>query len=164
MGQEIERKFLLRDPGWRAAASHSAHYRQGYLASRPDVVVRVRLADGEARLTIKGASEGISRREYEYPLPPTDAAEMLDHLCERPLIEKQRFFVPYGDHLWEIDVFAGDNAGLVLAEVELEHPDEEFLRPPWLGVEVSEDPRYYNASLVRFPYRDWGERGDGHEG
>ena len=155
MAEEIERKFLLRDERWRDAASHSNRLRQGYLAGGSGVVVRVRLSDGAAVLTIKGATEGIRRLEYEYPVPAADAEEMLEQLCERPLIEKERFFVPWEGHLWEVDVFQGENAGLVLAEIELGHSDEAFARPPWLGPEVSGDPRYYNASLVRRPYREW---------
>ncbi|RFA24676.1 adenylate cyclase [Alkalilimnicola ehrlichii] len=159
MAEEIERKFLLKNDTWRSLARSSARYRQGYLASRREVVVRVRLSDDTAFLTIKGEANGIRRLEYEYPLPIVDAEEMLDLLCERPLIEKERFFVPYGDHLWEVDVFAGDNAGLVLAEVELQDPDEVFVRPPWVGEEVSEDPRFYNANLVKYPFKSWSTDG-----
>ncbi len=159
MGREIERKFLVRNDGWRASATHSTSYRQGYLSDRPDVVVRVRLADGAAVIAVKGAQQGISRLEYEYPIPASDAVEMLDRLCTGPLIEKERFFVPYGEHVWEVDVFGGDNAGLILAEIELSDPDESFERPPWLGEEVSDDARYYNANLAKKPFRHWGDAG-----
>ena len=157
MAEEIERKFLLQDDRWRAAATASSRFSQGYLVSSPQLVVRVRLEDNGAQLTVKGATDGIGRLEYEYPVPPADAREMLGRLCQRPLIEKRRFFVPYGDHLWEIDEFEGDNAGLVVAEIELKAEDEAFQRPPWLGREVTGDARYYNACLGKRPYRDWSE-------
>lgn len=156
MATEIERKFLPKDDSWRAGADAGEEYRQGYLYSDPDLAVRVRLAGDEAWLTIKGGAEGIVRREFEYPIPRADAAEMLAHLCRKPLIEKRRHLLRHGRHTWEIDVFAGDNAGLVVAEIELGAEDESFERPDWLGEEVSADPRYLNSSLSRHPYRHWG--------
>jgi len=155
MATEIERKFLLKDDGWRAAADHGVVMRQGYLLGSERASVRVRIAGARANLNIKSATLGVTRQEYEYPIPLDDAHEMLDTLCQTPLIEKTRYHVRHGEHTWEVDVFAGDNAGLVVAEIELGHVDETFERPPWLGEEVSDDPRYYNVCLVRHPYRDW---------
>lgn len=156
MAREIERKFLVTGEGWREAVERRAHYRQGYLASDKFCSIRVRVSDSEAFLNIKSATLGIQRQEYEYPIPLADAQEILDGLCEGPLIEKTRHYVRHGGHLWEVDVFEGDNAGLVVAEIELEHEDEAFERPPWIGEEVSHDPRYYNVCLVRHPYKTWG--------
>lgn len=156
MGIEIERKFLLRDESWRQLADAGVDYRQGYLCGDASIAVRVRAAGDAAWLTIKGGGTGISRLEFEYPIPVADADAMLAQLCRSPLIEKRRYRVPFEGHVWEIDVFAGANAGLVLAEIELEHPDQPFARPPWLGEEVSDDPRYFNAQLSRHPYSEWG--------
>ena len=155
MASEIERKFLVRDDSWRAAVTAAVSMRQGYLPGQETASVRVRIAGGDARLNIKSATLAVSRLEYEYPLPLADAEEMLERLCAGPLIEKTRHHVPWEGHLWEVDVFSGDNAGLVVAEIELGHPDEPFARPPWLGEEVSHDPRYYNVSLVEHPYKGW---------
>lgn len=159
MATEIERKFLVTSDAWRAQAQDALRMRQGYLPGMETASVRVRVAGERAWLNIKGATLVVSRREYEYPIPLADAEEMLDALCARPLIEKTRHHVRLGPHLWEVDVFEGDNAGLVVAEVELSFPDEPFERPPWLGREVSGEARYYNVSLVRHPYRSWGEAG-----
>lgn len=158
MGVEIERKFLVRSEAWRQEVSDWADFRQGYLHSDPSLAVRVRLGVGEAFLTIKGSSREISRLEFEYAIPISDAEVMLERLCRAPLIEKRRHLLRRGPHLWEIDVFFGDNAGLVLAEIELSGEDEDFERPDWLGEEVSRDPRYYNARLAIHPYSRWGDR------
>jgi adenylate cyclase len=155
MATEIERKFLVRDDSWRAAVERSRPMRQGYLPGLETASVRVRVDGERALLNIKSATLDVTRQEYEYPIPLDDAREMLDTLCERPLIEKTRHFVRHGGHLWEVDVFAGDNAGLVVAEVELDHPEEALDLPPWVGDEVSDDPRYYNVSLVRHPFSEW---------
>lgn len=155
MGIEIERKFLVRDDRWRQRVERSARMRQGYLTSDARCSVRVRLADGEGFLNIKSGTLGIRRSEYEYPVPAAEAEEILDTLCEKPLLEKIRHFVRHGQHLWEIDEFAGDNAGLIVAEIELSHPDEPFARPDWLGEDVSRDIRYYNSQLARRPYKTW---------
>jgi len=155
MGTEIERKFLVTGDGWRAHAERPIRYRQGYLASDPGCSVRVRIGGDEARLNIKSATLGVTRLEFEYPLPLADAELLLERLCRRPLIEKTRHRVLYRGHEWEVDVFAGENEGLVVAEIELEREDEPFARPSWLGEEVSDDPRYYNVSLVTRPYKDW---------
>lgn len=155
MGLEIERKFLIRDESWRQQVERSATMRQGYLTSDARCSVRVRVAGERGFLNIKSGTLGIQRSEFEYPIPAAEAEEMLDTLCEQPLLEKTRHFVRHGQHLWEIDEFAGDNAGLIVAEVELRHPDEPFARPDWLGEDVSQDIRYYNSQLARHPYRTW---------
>lgn len=155
MATEIERKFLVRDDSWREQADGGEDYRQGYLHSDASLAVRVRLGGEEAWLTIKSSGEGLVRREYEYAIPSADAREMLDQLCHKPLIEKRRYLLTHAGHTWEIDVFAGDNQGLVVAEIELGDPGEVFERPAWLGKEVTQDPRYLNSSLSRHPYRLW---------
>jgi adenylate cyclase len=154
MPLEIERKFLVIGDAWRSLGKGML-YRQGYLASEPNRTVRVRIAGEQAFLTIKGASEGISRSEYEYPIPLDHATEMLDRMCDRPLIEKTRHKISYGGWLWEVDEFWGDNEGLIMAEVELPDVQQEVTLPEWIGEEVSHDPRYYNSSLVKNPYRNW---------
>lgn len=154
MASEIERKFLVRNETWRADAHASVHYRQGYLAGGANCSVRVRISENAAHLNIKSATLDIVRTEYEYEIPHADGVEMLA-LCEGLLIEKRRHFVEYGGLTWEIDVFEGDNRGLVVAEIELDRPDAEFALPPWAGEEVSHDPRYYNVYLARHPYTQW---------
>ncbi len=153
MGQEIERKFLVDVARWRPAGAGVA-FRQGYLSSHPDRTVRVRIEGDTGKLTIKGRTAGVSRLELEYPIALADAEQLLA-LCERPLIEKVRHTEQHAGKTWEIDVFGGDNAGLVVAELELGSEDEPFTAPPWATEEVSHDPRYYNASLVKVPYRTW---------
>jgi CYTH domain-containing protein len=153
MGIEIERKFLVEGDAWRVGASPSRIV-QGFLSRDPERIVRVRLRDGEAFLTIKGKGSGLARVEVEVAIPAEEARQLLP-LCLPPLIEKTRHLVTWAGHLWEIDEFYGDNAGLVVAEVELAAEDEIFERPPWLGREVSEDFRYSNAALSERPWRDW---------
>jgi len=153
VGQEIERKFLVDVARWRPAGAGVA-FRQGYLSSHPERTVRVRLEGDAGKLTIKGKTSGVSRLELEYAIPRADAEQLLA-LCERPLIEKVRHTEEHAGKTWEIDVFGGENEGLVVAELELASEDEPFERPPWALEEVSHDPRYYNASLVRAPYRTW---------
>ena len=155
MGTEIERKFLLRNDGWRAGAE-GVPYRQGYLSTAADRNVRVRIVGQTGYLTVKGRTSGISRLEFEYEIPLADARRMLDQLCFKPLIEKTRFKIEHRGLIWEVDEFAGDNAGLVVAEVELESEGQEIELPPWIGREVTDDPRYLNASLVKQPYTTWG--------
>ncbi|WP_448602375.1 CYTH domain-containing protein [Thermoleptolyngbya sp.] len=154
MAQEIERKFLVVGDRWRGLAE-GVTYRQGYLLSGVGRTVRVRIAGTQGFLTIKGATEGLSRREFEYEIPLADAEELLDTLCDRPLIEKTRYTIPYAGLLWEVDEFWGDNDGLIVAEVELSSPDQTVQLPDWIGEEVSHDPRYFNAALVQHPYRQW---------
>jgi adenylate cyclase len=154
MGVEIERKFLVLGNAWRSGAV-GTRFCQGYILSGAGRTVRVRIAGDCAFLTIKGPLQGVSRAEYEYPIPLQDAQELLDTLCDRPWIDKVRYRIAYDNLTWEIDEFSGENAGLVLAEVELTTPNQNIQLPDWVGVEVTGDPRYYNSSLVRYPYRDW---------
>lgn len=155
MATEIERKFLLKNDAWREEADAGVRMRQGYLIGAAKASVRVRISGDKAYLNIKSATLGVQRQEYEYAIPVHDADELLDTLCEQPLIEKTRYHVQHGDHTWEVDVFAGDNQGLIVAEIELSDADEDFERPLWLGEEVSHDTRYYNVCLVKHPYKDW---------
>ncbi|MCC5857369.1 MAG: CYTH domain-containing protein [Ectothiorhodospiraceae bacterium] len=155
MAAEIERKFLVTSDNWRSSVQRSLPMRQGYLAGGQTSSVRIRVSGDRAWLNIKGATLGVRRREYEYSIPVDEAREMLDHLCQGPLIEKVRHEVRVGGHLWEVDEFLGDNAGLIVAEVELDSEDEAFDTPDWAGEEVSHDPRYYNVSLVKRPYSTW---------
>ena len=156
MGIEIEHKFLLANNDWRQHVSHCAVYQQGYLNSDKNSSVRVRVTDDKAWLNIKSATIGTARQEYEYLIPKDDAINMLNTLCHRPLIEKIRHFVPHKQHLWEVDEFSHENAGLIVAEIELSTIGENFSRPSWLGLEVTEDVRYYNNMLSRKPYSTWG--------
>lgn len=155
MGVEIERKFLVKNDLWRAYIESEAHIMQGYLANNDNAVVRVRVKGEDAYLTIKGATSGISRSEYEYRIPVEDAKEMLAELAVFPPIDKVRYGVRYGDRLWELDLFAGGNDGLVMAELELQSEDEAFDVPDWAGEEVSDDPRFYNVSLAQNPFKRW---------
>lgn len=155
MAEEIERKFLLRSDAWRAEVGDSVHIVQGYLARGERSAVRVRVQGELAQINIKHSLDGIHRLEYEYPIPPQDAREILQQVALRPLIEKTRHHVRRGRHLWEIDEFHGENAGLIVAEIELDAADEVFERPSWLGQEVSQDARYYNSNLSRRPYTQW---------
>ena len=155
MAQEIERKFLIVSDAWKQQVSRRDSYRQGYLSGGEKCSIRVRINNDKAFLNIKSATLGIQRIEYEYEIPFDDGMEMLQQFCAGAVIEKTRYFVPVRDHVWEVDVFDGANAGLVVAEIELGAVDEEFVRPEWLGEEVSDDPRYYNVCLVEHPYCDW---------
>lgn len=160
MAEEIERKFLVANDGWRSLTTHPDNtgktYCQGYIATaQPGQSVRVRIAADQGYLTIKGPARGLSRAEFEYAIPLTDAQEMLQTLCLQPLIEKTRYRLPVGDVVWEIDEFSGENVGLIVAEVELKTEAQPFERPDWLGEEVSGIAKYYNASLVAYPYSQW---------
>lgn len=154
MGTEIERKFLVTGQAWKNDQP-GKRVRQGYLSLDKDRTVRVRTVGQHAWLTVKGQATGYSRLEFEYPIPLPDARQMLGDLCHQSIIDKTRYEIRHGQHVWEVDEFHGDNAGLVVAEIELNSEDEVFARPPWLGDEVSDDARYFNAELVRHPYRDW---------
>ena len=154
MSVEIERKFLVRDEGWKRSAQGTL-LRQGYLSSQPDRTMRVRIEGNTATLTIKSRNTGAVRGEWEYPIPLADAQTFLDTLCERPIIEKYRYRIPHAGMVWEVDEFLGENAGLVVAEIELASEDQLFGRPAWLGDEVTLDVRYFNANLLRHPYRKW---------
>jgi len=155
MGVEIERKFLVVGDDWRSVVSSSTRIVQGYLASTPEVTVRVRVRGERAYLTIKGRSSGISRSEYEFDIPVADAEAMLTDLAQGPVIEKTRHLLEVDGHTWELDVFAGANEGLVMAEIELGSADEQFTVPSWAGRDVSDDARYYNVNLARTPYSHW---------
>ncbi len=155
MAVEIERKFLIKNELWRDAVECSTHYCQGYLVGAKKSSVRVRVAGDRAWLNIKGATLGVVRAEYEYEIPVDEANEMLESLCEKPLIEKVRYIVPHAGHVWEVDVFGGENEGLVVAEIELAEEHEAFELPEWAGNEVSGDPRYYNVCLIDHPYSRW---------
>ena len=154
MAIEIERKFLVNPDLWKPE-DEGTLYRQGYLSSEKQRVVRVRVVGSEAFLTVKGISENVTRLEFEYPVPRNDAEIILDRLCERPLIEKARYKQRVGDKMWEIDVFHGENDGLIVAEIELSLENETFEHPPWLGKEVSGDPRYFNSNLLKNPFKNW---------
>ena len=154
MGLEIERKFLVVGEAWRALGTPTL-LRQGYLSLEPERTVRVRIEGSNATLTIKGKNRGATRGEWEYPIPVAEAAELLDTLCQQPLIEKIRHRVRAGTHIWEVDEFLGANAGLVVAEIELASEGEGFDKPAWIGREVTDDKRYFNSNLIRHPYSAW---------
>lgn len=154
MPVEIERKFLVAGDGWRGLAPGS-HYRQGYLSTVAARTVRVRVVGDTGYLTIKGKTVNASRLEYEYRIPVEDAHAMLDGLCEQPLIEKTRYRIEHSGLVWEVDEFAGENAGLLLAEVELNSEDQVISLPDWVGKEVTGEPRYYNANLIANPFSRW---------
>ena len=154
MGKEIERRFLVQGDAWRELAD-GVEFRQGFLSTVKERVVRVRLAGGKGTLTIKGLTRGISKLEFEYEIPTAEARTLLEALCHRPLIEKTRYRIPLQGVVWEVDEFIGDNQGLILAEVELESEDQTFERPTWIGQEISGDPRYFNSNLVQNPFSQW---------
>lgn len=153
MATEIERKFLIIGDEWREGAT-GTELRQGYLARDPDRVVRIRISDKQAWLNIKGATTGISRLEFEYEIPVGEALQLLA-LCVDPPVEKTRYIVHHEGHRWELDEFHGENIGLRVAEIELEDESAAFPLPPWVGTEVSSDPRYYNAALSKNPFTRW---------
>lgn len=155
MGTEIERKFLVVNDRWRERVVSKERLKQGYLANQGKSSIRVRMGRNQAFLNIKQAVIGVQRAEFEYPVPPEDADFMLRELIDGPLIDKTRYKVREGEMLWELDVFYGDNQGLVVAEIELQSPQQKFELPDWAGDEVSDDPRYYNHNLIANPYRQW---------
>lgn len=154
MGKEIERKFLVKGEEWKRGAKGTV-YRQGYLSSAKERVVRVRTIEDKGFLTIKGITKGVSRSEFEYEISAEDAGLMLDGICEKPLIEKKRYKVPVGGLVFEVDEFFGENAGLVVAEVELQDENQTIDLPAWVGDEVSGDPRYFNSNLIKHPFTKW---------
>ena len=154
MAKEIERKFLVAGEDWRALA-RGTRYRQGYLSTVKERTVRVRTIDDKGFLTVKGITVGATRSEYEYEIPAADADEMLDDLCEKPIIEKNRYKIPLGGVTWEVDEFLGVNDGLIVAEVELQSEDQSFPKPDWIGEEVTSDPKYFNANLIARPFSTW---------
>ncbi len=157
MATEIERKFLVRNDTWKKLAQGTV-YRQGYLSTDKEKTVRIRVAGSKGYLTIKGATSGNTRAEFEYEIPVGDAESMLTSLCLKPLIEKHRYLVVHAGLTWEIDEFAGENAGLVIAEVELTTENQNIELPDWVGREVSDDPRYFNANLISNPFKNWHQK------
>lgn len=157
MGTEIERKFLLRDDSWRRDVIQSTRFQQRYLplGEGRSGSGRVRIAGDRAFLTLKTPVKGFSRSEFEYEIPVADAKEILRDLCTGASIEKIRHLVPYKGFVWEIDEFAGDNTGLTVAEIELKSEDSVFPLPPWIGEEVTGDPRYFNSVLAEHPFSTW---------
>lgn len=149
---EIERKFLVQGDAWRSR--DGVYVCQGYISRNQQRTVRIRIAGDTAWLTIKGLTTGASRPEFEYEIPVNDARQLFD-LCEKPVIEKYRHTISFNGDTWEVDEFLGDNAGLIVAEIELDAEDQPFTRPPWLGLEVTGDPRYYNSNLSLNPYSRW---------
>ena len=154
MGTEIERKFLVINDDWKSEVDKSKHMIQGYLGRGAERSVRVRTSgDGKAFLNIKSSTDGITRSEYEYEIPETEAKEILEEIALKPVIDKQRYYIKKGDHTWEVDVFNRENKGLVIAEIELSAEDEDFEKPDWIGAEVSTDPRYYNMNIENQEWR-----------
>ena len=154
MAKEIEKKFLVKGDDWRKLAEGTV-YRQGYLSTEKERVVRVRTIGHTGYLTIKGITVGATRLEYEYEISVSDSNEILDQLCQKPIIEKKRYKVEYEGLIWEIDEFFGVNEGLIVAEVELEDENQTFKTPNWIGEEVTSDPRYFNSNLTKNPYTTW---------
>jgi adenylate cyclase len=154
MALEIERKFLI-DIEKLPNLKNGYEIKQGYIQTKDKTVVRVRVKDKEAFLTIKGENDGATRLEYEYKIPLNDANEMLDKLCSKPIIDKIRYLVEYKNHTWEIDIFHQENEGLIVAEVELESEDETVELPNWIVKEVTDDSRYYNSNLLESPFSKW---------
>jgi len=154
MGKEIEKKFLIANEDWRKLAE-GLHYSQGYLSTQKGRTVRVRTISEKGFLTVKGQTVGETRLEFEYEIPVKDARQMLRELCHKPLIEKKRYKILFNEFTWEVDEFAGENQGLIFAEIELKYEGQTFPKPRWIGKEVTGDPRYYNANLVNNPYRNW---------
>lgn len=154
MAKEIERKFLVIANTWRESATGEV-YRQGYLCTDKERTVRVRTKGNRGYLTIKGMLVGATRTEFEYEIPVAEANEMLDDLCEHPIIEKKRYTIHHRGMVWEVDEFEGMNKGLVIAEVELDERNQRITLPDWVGKEVTQDPRYYNANLTKKPYTTW---------
>jgi adenylate cyclase len=157
MAVEIERKFRVSGDAWRAQARSRRLLRQGYLANTARASVRVRLDDDEGWLSVKSMRGGMTRDEYEVEIARTDAQEMLERLCEGFAIEKWRHLVDYAGHTWEVDEFLAENAGLIIAELELPAEDTPFERPPWLGAEITDEERFYNVRLSQKPFRHWPE-------
>jgi adenylate cyclase len=154
MATEIERKFLVKRDKWKTSVKGKI-YRQGYLSSVKERVVRVRTIENKGFLTIKGITKGVSRSEFEYEISVEDANIMLDEICEKPIIEKKRYKIPVSSLIFEVDEFFGENEGLVVAEVELADENQKIDFPVWIGAEVSGDPRYFNSNLIQHPFKKW---------
>jgi len=158
MPLEIERKFLVINDAWRASASEGVPFQQGYILTRGGVTVRVRTAGDQGYITIKGQRSGITRSEFEYPICWEEAQEMLEQLCDPPIVEKTRYFVQIDGATWEVDEFRGDNLGLIVAEIELKDEAQQITLPHWVGIEVSDDPRYTNLQLSAHPFGAWHDK------
>jgi len=154
MAQEIERKFLPKSDAWRSNAI-GTFYRQGYLSTIKERTVRIRTIGNKGYITVKGIAKGAVRAEYEYEIPVKDANEMLDTLCEQPIIEKMRYEIEHNELTWVVDEFEGVNKGLILVEVELSDENQKIELPAWVGSEVTGDPNYFNSNLTRNPYLSW---------
>ena len=154
MGKEIERKYLIKTDNYRSCSSKK-YYKQGYLSTSEERVVRIRIIEEKGFITIKGKNKGATRLEYEYQIPVNEANELIDTLCIHPIIEKFRYTCKIDDLTWEIDEFLGDNTGLVIAEVELPEENYPITLPAWIGKEVTSDTKYYNSNLVKHPYKEW---------
>lgn len=154
MGLEIERKFLLKDDTWKAEADNGLEIKQGYLSSVIERTVRVRVIGGKGVLTVKGKTDNLTRKEFEYEIPFNEAISLLD-LCETPIIEKKRYLVKRDSLVWEIDIFEGENEGLKVVEVELDSESQSFELPDWAGNEVSKESKYYNSALIANPFKNW---------
>ncbi|MCX7085622.1 MAG: CYTH domain-containing protein [Methylococcales bacterium] len=155
MAIEIEHKFLLKDESWREKVKKAIIFKQGYLSSIPTTSIRVRISDEQAWLNIKSATIGNKRMEFEYEIPLTDANQIIELLCKKPIIEKTRHYVEHENKTWEIDEFHGENQGLIVAEIELDSETQPFTIPEWIGQEVTQDIRYYNNNLAVNPYNSW---------
>ena len=154
MGKEIERKFLVKNQDFKKFG-RGTFIKQGFLSSVKERVVRIRITGHQAFLTIKGISKGAVRTEFEYEIPLEDAEFMMSDLCEKPIIEKFRYRIKAANVVWEVDEFKGLNEGLIVAEIELKSEDQVFDHPEWVGIEVTDDPRYFNSNLIRNPYSTW---------
>ncbi|MES2375145.1 MAG: CYTH domain-containing protein [Bacteroidota bacterium] len=155
MGIEIERKFLVDHKQWQQLPKPAGtKMQQGYMVNENDRTIRLRITDKQAYLTFKSGTAGISRNEYEYEIPVNEAAQLFAQFVKTGL-EKTRYCITYETKLWEVDVFEGDNQGLVVAEIELDSDDEQFEHPPWVTVEVSGEEKYYNSSLSTHPFKNW---------
>ena len=154
MALEIERKYLV-DLEKLGTLENGTRIKQGYLSTNKEAVVRVRVKNDKAYLTIKGSNIGVTRLEFEYEIPLDEANEMLDKLCQKPVIDKTRYLINHENHIWELDIFYGENEGLVVVEVELSSEDETIILPSWVKEEVTTDARYYNSNLMKHPFKDW---------
>lgn len=154
MGVEIERKFLV-DNNKLPHLINGYTIKQGYIQTVNHTTVRIRIRDKEAFLTIKGKNEGATRLEFEYPIPLHDANDMLNTLCETSFIDKTRYLVEHEGHTWEVDIFEGNNKGMIVAEIELKSEEEDFSLPGWVTQEVTDDIRYFNSNLITHPYIHW---------
>ena len=159
MALEIERKYLVDLNAIKALGNgeleNGMSIKQGYITTIDHTAVRIRVIDEAAYLTLKGKNDGMTRTEFEYEIPPHEAEAIIDTLCHGPVIDKTRYHLNHGDHLWELDIFHGDNHGLVVAEIELDHEEEDFLQPDWVIAEVTGDAKYYNSSLLSNPFKMW---------